>query len=62
MNEKTIRKVVRYFHDTWENKVMAALLNGCGIILAKVTEDATALFWLGIIAVPMFFSRKRWVY
>lgn len=44
------------------NKILAIVLLLCGYITYRISYDATALVWLSLIAVPVFFSRHRCTY
>lgn len=44
------------------NKILAIVLLFCGYITYKLSDDATALVWLSLIAVPVFCSRHRCTY
>lgn len=45
-----------------KNKIYATLLLGIGTIAMAISKDATALVFISVIAVPMFFSKKEWIY
>lgn len=47
---------------TLKNKLYATLLIGCTIPVTLIEGDATATVFVGLFAVPMFFTKKRWVY
>lgn len=45
-----------------KNKIYATLLLGTGVVLTALTNDATALLVVSMFGVPMFFSKKEWIY
>lgn len=45
-----------------KNKIYAVALLALGVISMAVSKDATGLVFLSIIAVPLFVSRKNWIY
>ena len=47
---------------TLKNKIYAVLLVLAGMVPMAIDNDATALVFLGAIAVPMFFAKEPWVY
>lgn len=47
--------------ETLKNKLCAIGLLTCGSIPALIIDDATALVFMGMIAVPLFFARKNWI-
>lgn len=60
--QKAKQKFIKYLRKTWKNKVIAIAMILCGMLGVWVLEDATALVFILFIAIPMFFSRKDWVY
>jgi hypothetical protein len=60
--QKANERFFNYLYKTWKNKVMAIAMMICGALGLLVVDDATALVFISFIAVPMFFSSKRWVY
>ena len=48
--------------ETLKNKLCAIGLLVCGSVPALVVNDATALVVIGMIAVPLFFVKEKWVY
>lgn len=47
---------------TLKNKLYAVVLLACGGVSTLVADDATALVFIGMIAVPLFFAKENWVY
>lgn len=45
-----------------KNKLYATLMICLGLASTMLTKDTTLLVFLAVIAVPMFFSKKEWVY
>lgn len=51
---------VKYFRETWRNKLCACALLIAGMFGVILETDATALITMALFAVPMFFSREDW--
>jgi hypothetical protein len=47
---------------TLKNKLYAVVLLICGYLPALIVKDATALVFLALIAVPLFFAKENWIY
>lgn len=47
---------------TWKNKLCAIVLLACGYIGVLLENDATALVFFAMIAIPLFFAKENWVY
>lgn len=47
---------------TWKNKLYALVLLACGYLCVLIEKDATALVFLAMLAVPLFFAKENWVY
>ena len=47
---------------TWKNKLSAIAMLGCGYVGVLIENDATALVFLAMFAVPLFFAKENWVY
>ena len=45
-----------------KNKIYATVLLGIGVASMVLTKDATVMVLMAVIAVPMFFSKKEWIY
>ena len=45
-----------------KNKIYATLLLGTGIVSMILSKDATLLLLVSMFAIPMFFSKKEWIY
>lgn len=48
--------------ETLKNKLCAIGLLTCGGLSTLMADDATALVFIGMIAVPLFFAKENWVY
>lgn len=48
--------------ETWKNKLCAIGLLACGGVPTLVANDATALVFIGMFAVPLFFAKENWIY
>lgn len=44
-----------------KNKIYALALLGLGAASLKLSNDATFLVMIALIAVPMFFSKEEWI-
>ena len=53
---------VEYIEETWKNKLCAIALALGGLVPMMYDNDATAFVFVLFIAVPMFFSKKSWIY
>ena len=61
--ERNIRRFARYLDRTFKNKIYAIIMTMLGVIAFKVdSSDATFLVFTLMIAIPLFFARKNWVY
>lgn len=47
---------------TLKNKLCAVVLLICGYLSVLIDKDATALVFLALIAVPLFFAKENWIY
>lgn len=45
-----------------KNKIYALALMGLGWAALKLSNDATFLVMISFVAVPMFFSKREWIY
>ena len=45
-----------------KNKIYALLMLSLGLVSTALTKDATVMVLMTVIAVPMFFSKKEWIY
>lgn len=48
--------------ETLKNKLCAIGLLLCGCVPTFMENDATALVFIGMFAVPLFFAKENWVY
>ena len=51
--------MIKYLRRTWKNKVAALAMAGVGYLTIGIDNDATAFVFVLLIAVPLFFTRKR---
>ena len=49
-----VKKIKQYLKETWENKLIATMLIDVGVLIAKVSTDATFLIFTLMIGIPMF--------
>lgn len=47
---------------TWKNKLCAIVLLVCGNIGVLLENDATAIVFFAMIAIPLIFAKENWVY
>lgn len=47
---------------TWKNKLYALVLLACGYLGVLIENDATALVFLAMLAIPLFFAKENRVY
>ena len=59
---KARQNFINYLRRTWKNKLGAIFMIICGMLGVVVEKDATALVFLLMFAVPMFFSKRSWFY
>lgn len=59
---KAKEKFINYLCKTWKNKICAIAMIICGMLGIVIEKDATALVFMLLIAVPMFFSKRNWFY
>lgn len=62
MRNQLILKGVAWFMKTFKNKLYAVGLMLCGSVPTFLEQDATALVFIGMIAVPLFFAKENWIY
>lgn len=53
---------VEYIEETWRNKLYAIIMISIGAVPIVYDNDATVFMLMLIIGVPLFFSRKNWVF
>ena len=61
-NNRYIKGLIRYFRRTFKNKVVATAMLLLGTVATMISYDATALVFLSLLAVPMFFANENWIY
>ena len=60
VNKKIFAKYIR---ETYKNKLVAILLIAIGVFIMLLTNgDATILTFTSIIGIPLFFSKKNYIY
>ena len=47
---------------TLKNKLYAVVLLICGYLTLLMEKDATALVFLALVAVPLFFAKENWIW
>lgn len=47
---------------TWKNKLSAITLLGYGYMGVLIENDATALVFFAMVAIPLFFAKENWIY
>ncbi len=47
---------------TWKNKLVSLILVLLGYLTTFIDGDATAFAFMLIIAVPLFFAKKNYIY
>ena len=45
-----------------KNKIYSVIMLTTGGVFTALTKDATVLVLLSMFALPMFFSKKEWIY
>lgn len=58
---KFVKRFVLYMFETFRNKVTALGMILCGMVPVFIDKDATALVFIGCMAVPLFFARTNWI-
>lgn len=56
---KYIKGIVRYLYRTAENKIIALVLVLGSLIPMMIDGDATALVFMSMIAIPLFFANEN---
>jgi hypothetical protein len=52
----------KYLRRTWKNKAAALAIGFVGYLSTFIDGDATACVFLMLIAVPLFFTRRKYIY
>lgn len=52
----------RYIERTLGNKTVAIAMIMIGTFVMHLSGDATALVFLSMLAVPLFFAWEQWIY
>ena len=60
--ERDRARFERYIRRTLGNKICAIAMIAIGGLVTKLSGDATALVFLSMLAVPMFFAWEQWIY
>ena len=61
-NRRKHMSFIEYIEETWKNKLYAIAMMVASTVPIIYDNDATALVFMSFIAIPMFFSKKSWVY
>lgn len=54
-----MEKLKRYIKKTWKNKAVALLLIVLGMISLMIEDDCTALVFIMVLAVPLWFEKRN---
>lgn len=54
--------MIKYLKRTWKNKVAAMAIAFVGYLSTFIDGDATAFVFLMLIAIPLFFTRRNYIY
>lgn len=57
--KKYALRFIRYLRRTYQNKVVAMAMIGVGILSTLIEGDATALVFILMLAIPVFFMDKN---
>ena len=60
--ERDRARFKRYIRRTLPNKICAIAMIAIGVFGTMLSGDATALVFLLMFAVPLFFAWDRWIY
>lgn len=60
--ERDRARFVRYMKRTIGNKICAIAMIAAGGLVTMLSGDATALVFLLMFAVPMFFAWEQWIF
>ena len=52
----------KYLRRTWKNKAAALAIGFVGYLSTFIDGDATAFVFLMMFAVPLFFTKKKFVF
>lgn len=61
MRNQLILKGVAVYENIQEQLYAVGLML-CGSVPTFLEQDATALVFIGMIAVPLFFAKENWIY
>lgn len=50
-----------YIRRTYKNKLCAVTLFVFGLFASCVIKEASALLYISIISIPLFFSKENWI-
>lgn len=53
---------VKYMIRTYRNKLAALVMIAAGILVARLTDDATFLAFVMMFGIPLFISKENWIY
>ena len=51
-----------YFKRTAKNKIVAVALLAITLLPSIIDKDGTALVFIALIAIPLFFAKKNYIY
>ena len=57
-----IKAFVKYIIRTYRNKLAALVMVAAGVLVAKLTDDATFLVFVMMFGIPLFISKEDWFY
>lgn len=60
--ERDRARFERYLNRTIGNKLCAITMIVAGVFVMELSNDATALVFLSMIAVPTFFAWEEWIH
>lgn len=60
-NKAIYKKIKRYFHKTWKNKVAALGIMAVGFLTVLLETDITAFVFTLMIGLPLFFAKDNWM-
>lgn len=61
ISRKKSYKIKEYFRKTFMNKLCATILLGGGWLTGVYSKDFTGFVFLACIAIPLFFTKEKWI-
>lgn len=58
---KYLKRFVKYIHRTYKNKIVALAMIALSALSMLWTKDATALVFISLIAIPLFFVGENYI-